>query len=48
MGQHGPDIDLLTVVVNGRNESNFITTNVEDSELTDLIGRRAKLAKPNK
>lgn len=37
MGQHVPDVHLLSVVMNGNNQTVFIPSDVEDRELPHLV-----------
>ncbi len=38
MGQNGTDVDFLSVVMDSSNQSNFVATDVEDGEFSNLIG----------
>ena len=37
MGKHVSDVNLLSVVMNGNNQTVFIPSDVEDRELPDLV-----------
>ena len=37
MGQHVPDVHLLSIVMNGNNQTVFIPSDVEDRELPHLV-----------
>ena len=39
MSQDGSDIEFLTIVMNCRNQSNFVTSDIENGEFANLIRR---------
>ena len=32
------DVNLVSIIMNSRDQSNFVASNIKDSELSDLIG----------
>jgi hypothetical protein len=40
MSQHVADVNLVSIIVHRRNQSNFVAADVEDSEFPDLISMR--------
>ena len=44
MSQHVADVNLVPIIMLGSDESNFVAANMEDRELSHLIGVRKGLA----
>jgi hypothetical protein len=44
MSQHVADINLVSIIMDRGDESNFVASNIKDREFSDLIGLRENLA----
>ena len=38
MSQDVPDVDLVPIIMHGGDQSNFVATNIENGEFSDLVG----------
>jgi len=38
MGQNSSDIEFLSIVVNGRNQPDFVSTDIKYSQIVNAIG----------
>lgn len=48
MGQHMADVNLVPIIMQGRDQSNFVPADVKDGKFSDLIGVRKDLPKSGK
>lgn len=48
MGQHVADVNLISIIMQSRDQSNFVPADVEDGEFSNLIGMREDLSQSGK
>jgi hypothetical protein len=44
MSQHVADVNLVSIIMHRRDQSNFVASNIEDREFSDLVGLRESLS----
>jgi hypothetical protein len=47
MSQHVADVNLISIIMHRRDQSNFVASNIKDGEFSDLIRLRENLAQLN-
>jgi hypothetical protein len=48
VSQHVADVNLVSIIMHGGDQSNFVAPDVEDGELAYLVGVRERIAQPRK